>query len=62
MCAVVCVWSAISEIIYGASIQDLMNIKQSQIDISCEEVIVKSFRNIRIIKGMLKEECMDLFI
>jgi tRNA(adenine34) deaminase len=62
MCTSACIWSGISEIIYGASIQDLMDIKQSQIDISCEEVIAKSFRNIRITKGILKEECMDLFI
>jgi tRNA(adenine34) deaminase len=48
MCTSACIWSGISEIIYGASIQDLMDIKQSQIDISCEEVIAKSFRNIRI--------------
>jgi tRNA(adenine34) deaminase len=61
MCATACVWSGISEIIYGASIQDLMDISQSQIDISCEEVITKSFRNIRVTKGVLQEECMDLF-
>jgi tRNA(adenine34) deaminase len=61
MCATASVWSGISEIIYGASIQDLMDVKQSQIDISCEEVIAKSFRNIRVTRGVLKEECMELF-
>ena len=61
MCATACVWAGISEIVYGASIQDLMEVKQSQINISCEEVIAKSFRNIRVIGGILREECINLF-
>jgi guanine deaminase len=61
MCATACVWSGISEIVYGASIQDLISVKQSQIDISCEEVIAKSFRNIKVTKGILKNECLELF-
>lgn len=61
MCATACVWSGVSEIIYGASIQDLISIKQSQVNISCEEVIAKSFRNIKVTKGILKNECLELF-
>ena len=61
MCATACVWSGVSEIIYGASIQDLLTINQSQINISCEEVIAKSFRNIKVTKGILKNECLQLF-
>jgi len=61
MCATACVWTGISEIVYGASIQDLISVNQSQIDISCEEVIAKSFRNIKVIKGILKTECLELF-
>lgn len=61
MCATACVWTGISEIIYGASIQDLISVNQSQINISCEEVIAKSFRNIKVTKGVLKKECLQLF-
>ncbi|MEA5569845.1 nucleoside deaminase [Calothrix sp. UHCC 0171] len=61
MCAAACVWAGISEIIYGASIQDLVEVKQSQIHISCEEVIAQSFRNIRVTTGILRKECMELF-
>lgn len=61
MCATACVWSGISEIIYGTSIQDLISVNQSQINISCEEVIAKSFRNIKVTKGVLKNECLQLF-
>ncbi|MEH1925499.1 nucleoside deaminase [Nostoc sp.] len=61
MCATACVWSGLSEIVYGASIQDLISLNQSQINISSEEVISKSFRNIKVTKGVLKNECLELF-
>jgi tRNA(adenine34) deaminase len=61
MCAATCVWTDISEIFYGASIQDLMEANQSQINISCEEIISKSFRNIKVTRGVLRKECLDLF-
>jgi tRNA(adenine34) deaminase len=61
MCATACVWTGISEIVYGASIQDLMKVKQSQIDISCEEIIAKSFKNITVTRGVLRSECIELF-
>ncbi|MBW4676649.1 MAG: nucleoside deaminase [Desmonostoc geniculatum HA4340-LM1] len=61
MCASACVWSGLSEIVYGASIEDLISVNQSQINISCEEVIAQSLRKIKIIKGILKNECLELF-
>jgi guanine deaminase len=61
MCAAACVWTGISEIIYGVSIEDLITLNQGQINISCEEIIAKSFRNIKVIKGVLREECLELF-
>lgn len=61
MCATVCVWAGVSEIIIGASIKDLISLNQSQIDLSCDEVIAKSFRKIRVTKGLLREECVQLF-
>lgn len=61
MCATACVWTGLSEIVYGASIKDLISVNQSQINISCDEVIAKSFRKIKVTKGVLKEECLSLF-
>ncbi|MDZ8134968.1 MAG: nucleoside deaminase [Nostoc sp. DedQUE04] len=61
MCATACVWSGLSEIVYGASIQDLITVNQSQISISCEEVIANSFRKIKVTKDVLKNECLELF-
>jgi tRNA(adenine34) deaminase len=61
MCAAACVWVGISEIVFGASIEDLIAANQSQIDISCEEVIERGFKQIKVTKGLLKEECLELF-
>ncbi|HLP87521.1 MAG TPA: nucleoside deaminase [Nostocaceae cyanobacterium] len=61
MCAAACVWTGISKIIYGASIQDLIELNQGQINISCEEIIAQSFRNITVSKGVLRNECIKLF-
>ena len=61
MCASVCVWAGVSEIIIGASIEDLISVNQSQIDLACDEIIAKSFRNIKVTKGVLREDCVNLF-
>ena len=61
MCATACVWTGLAEIIIGASIEDLILVNQSQVRISCEEIIAKSFKNIKVIKGLLRQECMQLF-
>ncbi|WP_414529927.1 nucleoside deaminase [Nodularia chucula] len=61
MCATACVWANISEIVYGAAIQDLISVNQSQIELTCEQVIAKSFRNIKVTGGILKHECLELF-
>lgn len=61
MCAAACVWAGISEIVIGASIEDLIKVNQSQINISCDEVIAKGFREIKVTKGCLRKNCVELF-
>lgn len=61
MCATACVWAGISEIVIGASIKDLIALGISQIDLSCEEIIAQSFRQIKVTKGLLKADCLSLF-
>lgn len=61
MCTTACIWAGISEIIIGASIKDLIELGVSQIDLSCEEIIAKSFRNIKVTKGLLKDDSLSLF-
>lgn len=61
MCAATCIWAGISEIVLGATIQDLIDVGVGQINISCEEIIAKGFRDIKVTKGILKEESLRLF-
>ena len=61
MCTTVCLWARISEIIFGASIQDLIEAGVSQINLPSEEIIAKGFKEIKVTKGLLKEESLQLF-
>ncbi|MFE1745747.1 nucleoside deaminase [Coleofasciculus sp. H7-2] len=61
MCTTVCIWAGISEIIFGASIQDLIAAGVSQINLSSEEIIEKGLKEIKLTKGLLKEEALQLF-
>ena len=61
MCAAACVWSGVSEIVYGASIKELIDMDIKQIDISCETVIKQGFQNIKVTPGILAHKCLELF-
>lgn len=61
MCAAACVWAGVSQVVFGASIEQLINLGTKQIDIACETVAAKSFQNIEVVGGILANECLDLF-
>ncbi|MDJ0734333.1 MAG: nucleoside deaminase [Nostocaceae cyanobacterium] len=61
MCAAACVWSGVSEIVYGASIQELIDMDIKQIDISCETLVKQGFQNIKVTPGILGHKCLELF-
>lgn len=61
MCAAACVWAGVSQIVFGASTKQLLDIGSKQIDISCETVVQKSFQEIEVVGGMMADECLELF-
>lgn len=61
MCAAACIWVGVSEIVYGASVEQLLNIGSEQIDISCQTIVDKGFQKVNIVSGILAEECLALF-
>ena len=61
MCAAACVWAGVSEIVFGASIAELIRIGIEQIDLSCEALIARGFQEIKVTKGVLSQECIALF-
>ncbi|WP_338762204.1 nucleoside deaminase [Bernardetia sp. ABR2-2B] len=56
MCATTAVWAKVSRIVFGLSIKDLIAKGESQIDISCKEIIEKSSVNIKVEEGVLRGE------
>lgn len=62
MCATACIWAGIDEIIIGASIQDLVDRNQAQINLACEEIIAKGMKDIKVTKGVLCQESLALFV
>ena len=61
MCAAACVWAGVSQVVFGASTKQLIDLGSPQIDISCKTVAEKSFQNINVIGGILADECLELF-
>ena len=61
MCAAACVWAGVSTIVFGASIQQLIDLGHKQIDISCQSVTEKGFNQVEIIGGILADKCLELF-
>lgn len=61
MCAAACIWAGVDEIIIGASIQELIDINQSQIHLSCDEIVAKSYQKIKLTKGVLQQKSVALF-
>ena len=61
MCAAACIWSGVSTVVFGASIAQLIDIGNKQIDLSCRTVAEKGFQALKVIDGVLADECLDLF-
>jgi tRNA(adenine34) deaminase len=61
MCAAACVWAGVSQIVFGASSQQVKELGQEQIDLTCKTVTEKGFQKIEVIGGILAEECLELF-
>jgi tRNA(adenine34) deaminase len=61
MCTSLAVWSNISTIVYGISIEETSKLGRTRINISSEEIIKRSPVMIEVVKDVLKEECKKLY-
>ncbi len=61
MCSSLAVWSNLSAIIYGISIEETAQLGKSRILINSQEVIDKSPVSIEVISDVLKSECKRLY-
>jgi len=61
MCSTAIVWSGITSIAYGYSIQDSLQQGRTRIDIPCTEIFARSGKAIKVLRGIKKEECGLLY-
>ena len=61
MCTGAIIWSKISKLVYGASIKDSLKAGRTMIDLTCKDIINKSPYKIKIVSGILKHECSNLY-
>ncbi len=61
MCASAIVWSGITEIAYGYSIEEALQQGRKRIDLSCSELFRRAGVNVKVHEGILKEECAVLY-
>jgi len=60
MCTSAEIWAGISRVVYGASIQQLIDIGQPQINISAEDIINKGFVKVELKGGVLATEALNV--
>jgi tRNA(adenine34) deaminase len=61
MCAAACIWAGVSQVVFGASTRQLIDLNIEQIDLSCQAVAEKGFQKLEVIGGVLDDECLELF-
>jgi tRNA(adenine34) deaminase len=61
MCATAILWSGISEVIFGYSIADSIKEGRKRINIKCSEIFERADSKIKVIEGVLKNECSLLY-
>lgn len=61
MCAAACAWAGVSQVVFGASIEQLIDLGTKQINIPCKTVVENGFQKIEVIGGILANECLELF-
>ncbi|WP_416676383.1 nucleoside deaminase [Egbenema bharatensis] len=60
MCAAACLWANLSEIVYGACVDDFVDYNPNLIDLRCQDVIEKSPFSVQLKGGLLLEQCKNL--
>jgi tRNA(adenine34) deaminase len=61
MCSSLAVWSNLTTLVYGASIEKTAGLGKSRILVTSREIVSKSPVAIEIIDGVLENECMSLY-
>ena len=61
MCASALVWSGIKTLVYGYSIAEALDQGRRRIDLTCRELFAREGYDIRILAGIMTEQCAILY-
>ena len=60
MCTGAIIWAGVSRVVFGASIQELIEAGQPQINTSCEALIKTAFLSVELTGGVLADEALKV--
>jgi tRNA(adenine34) deaminase len=60
MCTGAEIWAGVSRVVFGASIQQLIDVGQPQINTSCGALIKTAFVNVELTGGVLAAEALKV--
>ena len=60
MCTAAAIWAGISRVVFGASIQQLIDVGQPQIDTSAQALIRTAFTSVELTGGVLAAEALQV--
>ena len=59
MCAALISFTGVSEVVFGVSVQDLIDLGVPQIDLSCDAVVSRGPSAVSVRGGVLREACLE---
>ena len=62
MCSSLAVWANLTTIVYGVSIEETARLGKARIMVSAREIVERSPVMVEVVGGVLKEECLALYI
>ena len=60
MCTGAIIWAGVSRVVFGASIQELIEAGQPQMNTSCEALIKTAFISVELTGGVLADEALKV--
>ena len=61
MCAAAVHWARLDAVVYGTGIEDAREAGFSELLVSCESLYQQGGRSVRVIPGILRDECREIF-
>lgn len=58
MCAALCAFTGVSEVVFGVSIADLVGLEVPQLELSCADVVSRGPAEVAVRGGVLREACL----